>query len=454
MIPFCFYRYAYQHISSPSRSPVWRFRRLDRRVYLSLRATGLWQHRDFLKLWGGQSFSLFGSLVSRVALPFVVIYALQARPVEVSWVRAAEVAPGILFALIAGVWIDRFPRRRVMLWADLLRAALTASIPLALWLERLTLTHLIVVAALGSILSICFDVAYESYLPSLVEPEQVVEANSKLTATAAVAEVAGFSLAGLLYQWLGAALTLAIDSASYVVSALTLFWIRRPDPPPRSQSARMPVLTEVREGLRVLAERPVLLALGGVEALSSLYVGVLGTVYVLFVSRELGVAPGLQGLIYAVGGVSALVGASLAEPLARRFGLGRVLVGAWLVGLLAIALVPLAAGPLPLIVGLLVVQQGIGDGADTVVEIHVTSLRQRLTPEAFRGRVGAAWRLTGWLFLLAGLLGGGVLADQIGIRSTLLGAIAVRGASLALMAGSPLRRLPMGEVDAAPLAES
>lgn len=403
--------------------------------------SGLWRHADFLKLWGGQTFSVFGSLISRIALPFLVIYTLQATPAQIAWLRTAEIAPGMLIGLLAGVWIDRLRRKPLMIWADVIRALLVGSIPLALWLGHLTLSQIWLVAALVSVLTVSFDVSYETYLPTLVGSEHVLEANAKLSATGSVVEVAGFGIAGALFQLAGGALTLAIDAASFVVSVVTLAWIRKPEPEPAPGKAEESVLREAAEGLRAVAGHPLLLALTGVASLSSVFEGAMGTLYVLYVSRQLQIAPGVQGLLYATGGISSFIGAAVAARMVRSRGLGPALIQASFFGLLAIALVPAAFGPYWLVLAFLLAQQLLGDAAETIYGIHVTSLRQVVVPNALLGRVNATWRVANWLFVLAGTLASGVLAESLGLRSTFFLAIGVRGLAWLWLLLSPIRNI-------------
>jgi Na+/melibiose symporter-like transporter len=384
---------------------------------------------------------MFGSLVGKLALPFLVIFTLEASPTQVSLVRIAEIAPGMIVALLAGVWIDRLPRRPIMLWADVGRALLVGSLPVAFWLGQLTLFHVLLVASVVSILTVCFDVAYESYLPTLVEPEQVVEANSKLSATVSVAEVTGFGIAGALFQLVGGGFTLAIDAVSFVISACSLAWIRKPEPPPTPSEARESALHEAREGVKVLFANRMLLSLAGIAGMGGLFGGVMGTVYVLYISRELQIAPAVQGLLYAFGGISSFIGAALAEPMLRRFGLGKTLVGASVLGLVGYLLIGAAFGPYWLVMLLLIGQQLLGDGADTMYHIHVTSLRQTVTPNHLLGRVNASWRLSDWMFVLVGTVAGGLLAEQIGLRAAFLLALTGRAAGLLWLLFSPVRHI-------------
>lgn len=401
----------------------------------------LWRHPEFLKLWGGQTFSAFGSLISGITLPFLVIYTLHATPAQVAWVRTAEIAPGMLVGLFAGVWIDRLRRKPIMIWADVMRALLIGSIPMAFWLGHLTLPQILVVGALVSILTVSFDVSYETYLPTLVGPEQVLEANAKLSATGSIVEVAGFGIAGMLFQLIGGALTLAIDAVSFVVSVVTLAWIRKPEPAPTAPEAEESVLRAAAAGLRTVAQNPLLLALTGSGSLASIFDGAMGTLYVLYVSRQLQIAPGVQGILYATGGISSFVGAAIAGRVLRRFGLGPTLGLASFFGLIAIALVPAAFGPYWLILAMLISQQLLGDVSETVYKINVTSLRQVVVPNALLGRVNATWRVANWLFVLGGTLGAGLLAEKLGLQTTFFLAVGVRGLASLWLVLSPVRRI-------------
>ncbi|MGE5673043.1 MAG: MFS transporter [Mycobacterium leprae] len=407
----------------------------------------LWRHREFLKLWGGQSFSVFGSLISRIALPFLLIYTLNATTGQIAWLRAAESAPGLLIALIAGVWIDRMRRRPIMIAADLLRILLVGSIPLALWLGHLSLLQVFLVAIPLSVLTVCFDVAYEAYLPTLVGPEQINTANARLAAGSSVAEIAGFGFGGALFQLFGGALTLALDAVSYLVSVVTLLWIRHPEPEPGpADGEHESFLKEAREGVHVLAIHPVLRPLSGIVGLNGLYGGAMNVIYVLFISRTLLVPAGIQGVLYGLGGISSLIGATLSAAVLRRLGMGRTLIVTEVIALLAVTLVAVAHGPFWLVLPLLVAQQLIGDGADTISLIQVTSLRQTLVPNAVLGRVNASWRVLCEVAVLVGTLLTGLLSNAFSLRTLFLLAIAVRVVGFVWLLASPLRHLQQTEL--------
>ena len=403
------------------------------------RFRGLWRHPDFIKLWTGQTISVFGSLIGGTALQFTAILLLQASAFQMGLLAAASLAPGFASGLVAGVWVDRLRRRPLLIMADAGRALLLATIPLAAALGRLTIEQLYVVAFGNSILTVLFDVAYQSYLPSLVGRGDLLEGNSKLSASASVAEVGGFGLAGWLVQLLSGPTTILIDAVSFVVSAVSLSAIRtreaRPAPVPHNSS----VVREIGEGLRVVLHHPLLRTLaGGAFLLHFCGHGIYGSMVVLYMSRGIGFSPGVLGMTWGVGGISALIGAMLAAPLTRRLGAGRAMVLGLLLGSTTGFLIPLAQGPTLLSVILLILAQ-LGDGADTVFQINQLSLRQAITPERLLGRVNASMHFVGQGAMLLGALVGGLLGDTIGVRPTLL--VGAGGSLLVavMLALSPLR---------------
>ncbi len=405
------------------------------------RPGGLWRHPDFMRLWTGQTISVFGSLIGGTALQFTAILFLQASAFQMGLLAAASIAPGFASGLVAGVWVDRLRRRPLLIAADAGRALALATIPLAAALGRLTIEQLYVVAFLNSILTMVFDVAYQSYVPSLVGRNDLLEGNSKLSASASVAEVGGFGIAGWLVQLLSGPTTILIDACSFVVSALSLGAIRTREPAPAPTHADATVLRDIGDGLFAVWQHPLLRILAGATLLLNFCGhGIYGSLVVLFVSRELGFGPGLLGMTWGVGGISALVGAMLALPLTRRLGAGRAMVLGLLLGSITGFFIPFARGTTLLAVILMILAQ-LGDGADTVYQINQLSLRQALTPERLLGRVNASMQFVGQGAALLGALAGGLLGDLIGVRSTLL--VGASGSLLAavLLALSPLRRV-------------
>jgi len=193
------------------------------------RFDGLWRNGDFLKLWGGETVSAFGSLIGETALQFLAILVLNATPFQIALLAIASNLPGFLGGFVAGVWVDRLHRRPVLIAADCGRALLLGSIPAAALLGVLRIELLYVVAFLVGILTTFFDIAYQSYLPTLLHGDALLEGNSKFAASSAVAEVSGFGIAGWLVQLLTAPVAILADAVSFFVSAFMVAWIRTPE---------------------------------------------------------------------------------------------------------------------------------------------------------------------------------------------------------------------------------
>ena len=265
-----------------------------------------------------------------------------------------------------------------------------------------------------------------------------------------VSEAAAFALGGWLYQGLGAALALAVDACSYMASALCLRGVREVAPPARtSKPFALPgawrrLLQESGDGLRAVAARPVLRALAGVESLLAFSMALAGTSVMIFVSRDIGLPTGWLGMIFATGALGAIVGASLAPRLGRRFGAGRTMAGGLALYTLGAACVPLVGSVGAVAVALLVLQQVVGDAGHTLHDVHDRSLRQTAVPAALLARADAGIRSAGQLATLAGALVGGLLGDALGARSVLWLAVAA-GAAAALTAACMLARpVPAG----------
>ena len=381
---------------------------------------GLWRHRDFRKLWAGETVSLFGSEVTELALPLVAVLVLDADAGQMGLLAAARFAPFLLVTLPAGAWVDRRRRRPVLVASNLGRALLVGLVPLLAGLGLLGMGHLYGIAFAVGVLTVLFDVAYQSYLPSLVDRDQLVEGNSKLQASASAARVGGPGLGGLLVQLIGAPRTLLVDAASYLVSAASLLAIRGREPAPATNAGGVSGVgfrQEVAEGLRVTYRNPVLRAMAGLAATYNFFSQVIEALLVLYATRELGLSAGLIGLIVASGSVGALVGAALTGRLERRLGVGPSLILAVVVECAALLLVPIASGPAPLAAGLLGLAfagNGFGLGLSNVLAV---SLRQAVTPDRLLGRMNASYRFLTYGAIPLGALLGGALGELLGLRT-------------------------------------
>ncbi len=402
----------------------------------------LWSNNAFVRVWTAASISIFGSLITRIALPLVAILTLDAGPIEVAVLRGMDLAVALIVGLVAGAWVDRLRRRPVLIWADLGRAALLLVIPASFMLGTLALWQLLVVAALTAVLTTFFDAADNAYLPTIVERERLLEANSALAASGSVAEFAGFGISGVLVQLLTGPITIVINAVTYLVSAVLLLTVRHVEAPPPPREDREPVLDEIRQGLRLVRHNPVLRAFAGAQMLMSMLWGIFGATWFLFAIDELGVGPALVGIVAGVGGASSFIGAVVATRSTRRWGIGPVAIAAMLLAALGNLFIPLAPAGLPLIaVACLVAQQLIADSAITVYDVTETSVRQALVADRELGRVASTFQVLSAGAQLVATIGAGLLAEVIGLRATSL--LAPLGGLLAaaILYWSPVRSL-------------
>jgi MFS family permease len=401
---------------------------------------GLWRNARFVKLWGAATVSTFGSLVTRTALPFTAILLLDASPSAISVLRVAELLPGFIFGLVAGAWVDRLRRKRIMIATDLGRALLIVTIPLGAFLGWLGLGQLYVIAALVSVLSVFFDVAYQSLLPSLVKNDELVEANSKLSAAMSVAEASAFSSAGWLIQLLTAPVAMLVDGLTFIASAGLVARIREPElqTEPRSTGSQPSIASDIVEGLRAVWRQPILRGMVVAGLAQNLAFGLVGTVFLLYVNQEVGFDPGILGMIFAVGGVSSFIGAMIAGRL-PRFGIGAVMVASLVLAAIGEAFVPLATAANAIGVLFLVGQQIVADSALTVYDINQVSLRQAIAPAHVLGRVNASVRVTEFGAILLGTVVAGYIGETVGLRETLWLGVALSVLAAVALALSPVR---------------
>ncbi len=403
----------------------------------------LFRDRDFRFLWFGQGISEIGSAVTVVVLPLIAVGQLRATPFQVGLITAAGFGAWLVVGLPLGAWADRRRRRPLLIAADLGRAALVATLPLAGAAGVLTVAHLAVVALLVGGLSVLFDVAYPAYLPTVVDKDRLVDANGKLFATESAAYIAGPGLGGVLIQAVGAATTLLLDVVSFLVSALTLRMIRavEPEPPPAPTTAARGrrLRAELAEGLRYTFRWPFTRAILAGCALANLVFGGYQAVVVVFLYVTVGLGAATIGLLFAVAGIGAVVGALLAAPLAGRFGDARLV---WLAPAAQVGfglLIPFT-GPgwrmAPFVVGSFVINGCIG-----IFNVCVRAAIQASVPSHLLGRTSASVRLFSRGALPVGALAGGALAAAAGPRA----AVAVLMAGLVLC---PLwlRFSPLGRV--------
>lgn len=407
----------------------------------SKRVDGLWRHTGFLLLWGGQSISQIGSQVTLWAIPLIAVLLLKASPLQMGILALMGRLPLLLIGMVAGVWVDRLSLRRVLITADIGRALLIGSIPLAAWLNVLTLLQLYIVAFLVGVFSIFFDVAYQSFLPALVKDEQLVSANSKLESSTALASIIGPGLAGTLVQLISGPIAMLIDAISFLVSVFSLAAIHVEEETQKVREGSRKLLAEMSEGIRFTWQQPIIRVLTISAALFNLFDSVMGAEYVLYLSRTLNLGAVAIGIVGACGGIGWLLGALYTEPLTRRFGLGTTLIGSISLSCLAKACIAFAGGPFLLALGPVIFGELLFQGVATVYIINSLSLRQSVLPAEIRGRVTAVVRVVSWGVGSFGAVLGGVLAEWAGLRPTMI--IAASGTLLALIwiVFSPVRRV-------------
>jgi len=401
----------------------------------------LWRHPDFLKLWTGQTISELGSRITREGLPLTAVLVLGAQPAQMGFLAATGAASVLLFGLLAGVWADRIKRRPIMITADLMRAALLATIPAAAFAHRLAMGQLYAVIALVGFCTVFFDVAYQSYLPSLVEREELLEGNSKLAQSSAIAEIVGPGLTGVLVQLITAPIAILFDAISFVISALSVWLIRKPEAGGQPSGEPRHWTAETMAGLRFVFAHRLLRPLACFSACGFFCFGFMGTLYVLYAIRDLRMPPAVLGLVIAVGGVGAMLGASFAPSITRMLGVGWTFIGTMLLVVVSYTLIVLAHGPLLVATSFLVIQQLFGDMGFAIFSVNALALRQSVAPAHVLGRVNGAMQLLTRGIYPLGALVGGALAQNIGIRATL--AVAVIGVALSTvwLIASPLRKL-------------
>lgn len=405
---------------------------------------GLWRHPDFLKLWAGETISQFGSTIDDIAFPLVAILVLDASAFEVAALGTVLFLPFILFTLPAGVWVDRLPRRPVLIVGDFGRAALYATIPIAYVADVLTLWQLYAVGFLVGVFQVFFDVAYQSYLPSLVGRDQIIEGNSKFEISRSAAQISGPGIGGILVQIFTAPYAVLLDALSFLASGLFILGIRkkeaRPERASRADGSKATFREEVEEGLAFVFGNPNLRAQAGCTATSNFFFSLGFAVYLVFLVRDLGLSPGLIGVVLSIGASGSLVAAFTAMRLSRRFGIGPTTIAVVALQgpvMLLVAFAPSGNAAIPFLVAAQVVL-----GFTLVVyNVIQVSYRQAICPARLQGRMNSAMRFIVWGTIPLGTLAGGALATWIGLRETIaIGAVG-GGLSFLWILLSPQRHL-------------
>ena len=395
------------------------------------------RERDFRRFWFGETVSLFGDQITLIALPLTGVLALHASAAQMGYLVAAGIAPALIFSLHAGAWLDRRGRRRqTMLVTVLGRAALIVTIPIAYWLDVLTLAQLYVVSFLIGTLRVFFFVAYTTLFVSLVPRERYLEANSLLNGSRAFSYVGGPSVGGLLVQALSAPGALIADAISFLASALTLRSIK-PVEPPTEEAER----GHVKAGLRYLWRSPVIRASLLATATINFFNFVFWALFILYATRTLGVRPGVLGIVLGAGAIGGLIGSILTGKISRRLGVGPTFVFSCILFPAPLVLVPLAHGSYWIVLPLLFVAEFLSGFGVMLLDIVGGSIKTALIPDRLRARVAGAYMVVNYGVRPLGALIRGALGTWIGLRPTLWIASTAAIAGVLWLLPSPLMRM-------------
>jgi MFS family permease len=397
----------------------------------------LLRETKFRRYWSAQTISLVGDQVSLLALPLLAALVLDASPAQMGYLTAAGLIPNLIFSLYAGVWVDRRRHRRhVMIATDIGRGVLLASIPVAYAFGTLTIGHLYAVAFAIGTLSIFFEVANMTLFVSLVPREGYVKAASLLNGSRAMSFVVGPSAAGWLVQLLSAPAALIVDAVSYLVSGLFLSTIKPVEPEPETERKG-----QLSAGLRFLWGNTTLRSMLVAVATVNFFNYMFSALVILFITVDLGVSPGLLGVVFGVASVGALLGSVITGRVTRGIGIGRAYVVGAIIFTAPLLLVPLAHGPMTVVLGMLFISEFASGLGVMLLDISAGAIQAAIIPNEMRARVAGAHRTVNYGIRPIGALAGGAVGTLIGVRPTLW--IATAGALLAvlLLARSPLLRM-------------
>jgi MFS family permease len=391
------------------------------------------RHPAFRNLWLGQTISVFGDQVSLLALPLVAVLTLDAGPLAVGVLAAAGWTPHLVLSLGVGEWIDRrASKRHVLVWADLLRAVVLATVPLVYAFDALTLAHLVGVALVVGSLTVVFDMGYATFLPLVVPREEIVDAQSRLSISRSASYVGGPAFGGALVQALSAPVALVADALSFAGSALFVARARVDEPEAASTDGSL--RSRLTVGLRFVFTHPLLRP--GVLCTSTInfFNLAFNAIVVLFMSEELGLSPGAIGLVFSAGAVGALVGAIAAPMAGRPLGIGRAIVAGAILFPAPLIAFPLVGGPGWLVLAVLIAAEGLASAGVMLFDVNLNPLNVLATPWHLRGRQAGAARFVNYGVRPLGALMGGVLGEAIGLRGALLvGALGSLGGVLWLV---------------------
>ena len=412
---------------------------------LGIARPSLWRHGDFRKLWTAATVSVLGSQVTLIAVPYIALTMLHASVFQVSLLAAVEMLPFLLLTLPAGAWLDRVRRRPVLIAADFGRAVVLLSIPVAYVAGAMSIWQLFIVAFVTGTFSAFFDVADQSFLPALIDREDLVEGNGRLQVSYSAAQIGGPTLAGNLIQIVAAPLAIVADALSFFISGGLIGLIRkREDKPDRMLDAAgrpTSLRAEISSGLRYVLGNRYLRSIAGCTGTSNLFGAALFGVFPVLIWRELNLSPAFFGTVIGLASFGFLAGAALSGRLPRRFGLGPTIIVSAALSSPAFLLLTLTPARLEWAAVTLFAGWSVLGFTQVVYNVAQISLRQSITPLAMQSRMNATMRFIVWGTIPIGSLMGGLLATLLPVRLALVIVALGSFASVPWVLFSPLRSL-------------
>lgn len=393
---------------------------------------------EFLKFWAGQGLSQVGSQVTALALPLTAVLVLHATALEMGFINTAQWLPFLLLALWVGAVADRLRRKPLLIGADICRATVISGIAILGITGLLNVPILIVLIFVFGTCTVIFEVGYYSFVPSLVPRESLIVANGCLQATTSTAQIGGPSLGGALVQLFTAPIALLADGATFVVSAISLAWMRTTE---RQQQVAGSAIGQIREGLAVTFGNPYLRTLVGTSGIYNLFWQWIITLFYLYAIRRLGLSPGAIGLVLSAGAVGSLIGSVISGPTVRRVGVGPAVLWSVVIECAAFLVIPAAGGRATWVMPAFIAGFGINGVGTALSSVAAITVRQAITPDHMLGRMNASYRFVSSGAVPLGALLGGVSGDLLGLRAGLLAGVLGLLGTVAWVLFSPLPRL-------------
>ena len=407
----------------------------------------LFRHSDFMKLWVGQSISSFGSQFSPFAIQVIAVTILGATSFQLGILSFLNTIPFLTLGLLVGVYVDRHRRRRIMIFADFGRALALFLIPLSAVVYVVTMNLLYLVTFVAGVLTVFFEITYQSYLPSLVDRSQIVDANSKLQTTASTAQTLGPSMAGFIIPVVTAPIACLGDTCGYISSVASLSLIKKPESIDASRS-RAPVIKDIREGLRVVFEDPRLRSIAACTATANLASSAWGAILYKYLLQNLKMSVPEIGVAFAIGGVGSILGALTAMRVTNRLGVGRIIVLGIVLSGVTISLYFAAPDTAFYVLSGSFFINGIGVLWYNIPQV---SYRQSVVSAEIQGRMNATMRTIVWGVVPIGGLLGGILGEVSGVHAT-IGLMTVLGAlAFLFVLLSPVRQIKEFPTSAEPV---